>query len=100
MQSWIERALFDSQIVVRRLVNSLCDSVAMHRSRARQNFQDEKIQCALETVILVFSAHAEPAIYSCLCIITRFLMDGMHALANQRHRTVADLIARCLRKRK
>jgi hypothetical protein len=57
MQSRIERAFFDSQSIFCCLMNSLCNGVAMHWSRARKDFQEEKIQCALETIILVFGTH-------------------------------------------
>ena len=65
MKGWIERSLLDPQGLIRSLVNALRDGIAMQRSRAVEDFENQQIQRPLQTVILVFR-HTKLAIYSWL----------------------------------
>jgi hypothetical protein len=80
MQGWIKRSFLDPQVLIRSLVNPLRDGIAMQRSRAVENFENQKVQRPLQTVILVFG-HTKLAIYS-------WLIMALTALESQGRRVL------------
>jgi len=54
VQSGVERSLFDSQVLVGGLLNTLGDGIAMQRSGTREDFQNQEVEGSLETVVGAF----------------------------------------------
>src|SRR5262249_43607456 len=54
LQGWIERALLDSQRIVRRLVNALRNRVAVLRAPSCQRLEDQQVERALQAVVRMF----------------------------------------------
>jgi len=78
LQGRIQRPLFDSQRIVGRLVDSLRDGVAMLRSGASQDLEDQQVECALQPVVRMLGH-----INSQLCIAGRSI-DVSLTLVNRR----------------